>query len=103
MIHVTGTLTCTTTADAEIVHRYLTDHIALSRAEPGCLTFNVDPTKDPLVWQLDETFVDEPAFAAPQARTKASAWFAATAHLARDFKITEAGDTAPEYPTPSQE
>jgi quinol monooxygenase YgiN len=99
MIRVTGTLTCSTPKEAEFVRRFLPDHIRLSRAEPGCLTFNVNPTSDPLVWRLDESFTDRPAFEAHQARTRASAWFAATAHLARDFKITD----RPENPTPPQE
>ncbi|NJS38584.1 MAG: antibiotic biosynthesis monooxygenase [Rhodobacteraceae bacterium] len=89
MIHVTGTLTCATEVEAEIVRRCLPTHIALSRAEPGCLTFNVDPTEDPLVWRLDETFTDRAAFEAHQARTRASEWFTATNGLARDFKVTE--------------
>ncbi len=88
MICVTGTLTCTTEAEAEIVCRHLPAHIALSRAEPGCLTFDVNPTQDPLVWQLDESFTDRAAFEAHQDRTRSSDWFAATAGLARDFKVT---------------
>jgi quinol monooxygenase YgiN len=88
MIHVTGTLTCATEAEADIVRRHLPTHIDLSRAEPGCLTFNVDPTEDLLVWRLDESFRDRAAFEAHQARTRASEWFAATAGLARDFKVT---------------
>ena len=103
MIRVTGTLTCSTPTEAGIVRTFLPDHIRLSRAEPGCLTFNVNPTSDPLIWRLDESFTDRPAFEAHQARTKASAWFAATAHLGRDFRITDADDSAPENPTPPQE
>ncbi len=87
MITVTGTLTCATEADAATVRRLLPTHIALSRAETGCLTFNVDPTEDPLVWRLDESFVDSAAFDAHQARTRSSPWFHATSHLGRDFKI----------------
>jgi quinol monooxygenase YgiN len=89
MIHVTGTFTCATAADALIVRAHLPDHIRLSRAEPGCLSFNVDATSDPLVWRLDETFADRTAFEAHQARTRASNWFHATAHLVRDFRIEE--------------
>jgi quinol monooxygenase YgiN len=103
MIRVTGALTCATAADAELVRQHLPNHIALSRAEPGCLTFNVDPTPDLLVWHLNESFVDRAAFEAHQARTRASVWFAATAHLGRDFKISETDDTAPENLTPPQE
>jgi quinol monooxygenase YgiN len=89
MIHVTGTLTCATASDADIVRRHLPTHIALSRAEPGCLTFHVTQTTDPLVWHLDETFTDRAAFEAHQARTRASDWFRATAHIARDFRVTD--------------
>jgi quinol monooxygenase YgiN len=89
MIRVTGILTCATDDDAQIVTHYLLDHIRLSRAEPGCLTFNVIRSNDPKVWLLDETFADRPAFEAHQTRTRASAWFAATRHLARDFRIED--------------
>ena len=89
MIHVTGRLICATPDDASIVRRHLPTHIALSRAEPGCLTFNVDPTSDPLVWHLDESFTNRTAFEAHQARTRASDWFRATAHIARDFPVSE--------------
>jgi quinol monooxygenase YgiN len=88
MIRVTGTLTCKNAEEADIVRAYLPDHIRLSRAEAGCLSFNVDPTHDPLVWRLDETFVDRAAFDAHQARTRASVWFKATANFGRDFLIS---------------
>ncbi len=89
MIRVTGTLNCRTEAEAVTVSRYLPDHILLSRAEPGCLTFNVLPTASPLVWHLDETFTDRAAFDAHQARTGASAWFRATQGMPRDFQIDD--------------
>ena len=88
MIGVTGTLTCSTAEQADTVRSHLPDHIRLSRAEPGCLTFNVDPTDNPLVWRLDESFVDRAAFEAHQTRTRASAWFKATADLTRDFVVS---------------
>ncbi len=90
MIHVTGTLTCATEAEAEIVRRLLPEHIRLSRAEPDCLKFNVDPTANPLIWRLDESFVDRAAFTNHQTRTRASHWHKATAGLSRDFNVTEA-------------
>ncbi|MDZ4095161.1 MAG: antibiotic biosynthesis monooxygenase [Paracoccaceae bacterium] len=88
-ITLTGSLTCTTPAEAETVAQYLPDHISLSRAEPGCLMFSVTQTTDPLIWQVDESFATRDAFDAHQARTRASAWFRATAHIARAFQITE--------------
>ncbi len=92
MIRVTGRLICATEADAKIVRAMLPDHIRLSRAEPGCLTFNVSPSADPLVWVLDESFVDRAAFEAHRDRTRTSAWFAATGGLTRDFHVEEIGD-----------
>ena len=86
-IRLTGTLTCTTQAEADIVHRNLPEHIRLSRAEPGCLTFDVLPTENPMVWRLDETFVDAAAFAAHQARTRNSVWGTASQSLLRDFRM----------------
>ncbi len=85
MITLTGTLLCPTAADAAIVALHLPDHIARSRAEPGCLWFRVTQTAAPLVWTLDEGFVDAAAFAAHQSRTRASDWWRATGHIPRDF------------------
>lgn len=89
MIRVTGTLTCATAHDMALVDRLLPEHVRLSRAEPGCLTFTVKATADPLVWRLEESFADRAAFEAHQARTRTSDWFGATAHLARDFRVEE--------------
>jgi quinol monooxygenase YgiN len=89
MIRVTGTLTCANAAEAGIVRTHLPEHIRLSRAESGCLSFNVEPTENPLVWRLDESFVSREAFEAHQTRTRASDWFRATAGLTRDFQISE--------------
>lgn len=87
MITVTGQLIAADEDEAGLVRQYLPDHIRLSRAEPGCLTFNVDQTADPLVWALDESFADMTAFQAHQTRTKASIWFEKTAPLKRDFQV----------------
>ena len=89
MIIVAGTLTCSSPEEAAIVRTYLPEHIRLSRAEPGCLKFNVVPTDDPLVWRLDEAFVDRQAFEAHQARTRSSIWFQVSSDLGRDFRVEE--------------
>lgn len=87
MIYLSGQLTCTTLEDLEAVLFYLPDHIRLSRAEPGCLRFDVVQTDDPLIWQVDEVFVDQAAFDAHQTRTKVSLWYTATAQIARSFQM----------------
>lgn len=86
MTTLTGTLTCQTEADLALVKTYLPEHIRLSRAEPGCLKFEVTQSEDPMVWHLDEAFKDAAAFEAHQTRTKASIWAEKSAGLARDFK-----------------
>lgn len=86
MITLTGRLICSSPTEADLVREHLAEHVALTRAEPGCLSFVVRPTDDPLVWQVDEAFTDRAAFDAHQARTRASAWHKATAHLKRDYR-----------------
>jgi quinol monooxygenase YgiN len=86
MTTLTGTLTCRDAGEAALVQEHLPEHIRLSRAEPGCIKFNVERSVDPMVWTLDEGFVDAEAFKAHQTRTAASVWAEKTAHIARDFK-----------------
>lgn len=92
MIRLRGQLICMNGAEAQAVRSHLPDHLRLTRAEPGCLTFDVTPTDDPLVFEVLESFRDRPAFDAHQARTRDSAWFAATRTILRDFRIEELGD-----------
>lgn len=89
-VALTGRLVCVNADEAAVVQRFLADHIRLTRAEPGCLRFDVVQTSDALVWQVDEAFVDRAAFDAHQARTATSPWAGATAGIRRDFRITGA-------------
>ena len=89
MIRLTGTLRCATPEDARLVERLLPDHIRLSRASAGCLSFTVLPQPDGLTWAVDETFADRAAFQAHQARTAKSEWGQATAHIPRSYQIVE--------------
>jgi quinol monooxygenase YgiN len=88
IVRLSGQLLCATDADAALVEAHVPTHIALSRAEPGCITFDVVQTADPLIWQVDESFTDQAAFDAHQTRTRASAWFALSAHIPRQFTVT---------------
>lgn len=73
---------------AAAVTRALPDHIALTRAEPGCLAFDVaiDPD-DPRRFLVSEIFTNCAAFDAHQARAKASAWAEVTSGLKRHYTI----------------
>lgn len=87
-VRLSGRLICATEAEAETVRRLLAEHIRLTRAEPGCLSFEVTGTADPMVWQVEETFADPAAFTAHQTRTRASVWGMATAGFRREFVVT---------------
>ena len=89
IMRLTGQLICTSAAQMRQVVTHLQDHVTLTRAEPGCLHFDVSPTPDPLIWQVDEAFADHEAFAAHQSRTAASVWASATSDIRREFRQTE--------------
>ena len=87
-VSLSGRLVCRSEREAEIVHRHLPEHVRLTRAEPGCISFDVLPTDDPLIWTVEEHFRDQESFRSHQTRTQASAWGAATADTPRDYEIT---------------
>ncbi|MEO1919544.1 MAG: putative quinol monooxygenase [Paracoccaceae bacterium] len=75
-------------ADIAIVEKHLSIHILLSRAEYGCISFDVRPDpNNSNRYLVDEEFTTQAAFDAHQTRTKASEWGTATAHLHRKFSI----------------
>lgn len=67
----------------------LAEHVALSRAEVGCIEFNV--TLDPDVpgrLHVSELFNDEAAFMHHQVRTRASSWADITLGIERNYSFT---------------
>lgn len=87
-VTLNGTLRCANDEEAARVRAALDDHIRLTRAEPGCISFEVTATEDPLVWAVAEEFTDPAAFEAHQARAGASQWAQQTKGIARDYKVT---------------
>ena len=87
-VRLSGFLLCDSVAQSDLVRRHLPEHHRLTTAEPGCLSFEVVPTADPLVWRVAECFADRAAFEHHQSRTRASAWWSATAAIARDYEIS---------------
>jgi len=88
-----GTVTLTGHIDVpavrmEDIQAALPAHIALTCAEPGCLSFEVTPCPDVEGrFLVSEAFVDQQAFDAHQARTKASEWAKASEGIPRDYSI----------------
>lgn len=69
------------------VSESLKDHIKLTRAEEGCIFFNVDACPDvDGRFLVSEAFVDEAAFQFHQTRAGASPWAEASAGVPRDYK-----------------
>ena len=87
-VELTGQLVCTSEQDARIVRHHLPEHVRLTLAEPGCISFTVAPTDNPLIWSVEERFRDAKAFRAHQNRARASAWGRATADISRSYRIT---------------
>ena len=88
-----GTVTLTGHIDVPVermeeIQAALPAHIALTRAEPGCLSFDVSPCTDVKGrFLVSEAFVDQQAFDAHQARAKASDWAKASEGIPREYSI----------------
>jgi len=86
-VRLTGRLICASPSEAEIVERHLPRHVELTRAEPGCLHFEVLPTAGGLVWNVHERFADEVAFGAHRRRVAGSEWGQVTAGIERSYTV----------------
>ena len=86
-VRLSGRLVCADAAQSAAVRQHLDTHLRLSRAEPGCLALEVWQTEDPLAWRVEERFACRAAFDAHQRRSRASAWWEATAAIERDYAI----------------
>lgn len=91
MIRLTGRLVCADEDQTRIVREHLLRHAELTRAEDGCLSFEVEATENPLVWDVHEEFADREAFDAHQVRVRSSEWGRVTTAIARDY-VVEAVD-----------
>jgi len=87
---LTGFLICRCLEEADRVSELLADHIRLTRAEPGCLSFEVFRShSDPVRFAVREIFRDRAAFEAHQNRAKDTIWARATQAIPREYQITE--------------
>ena len=86
-VRLMGRLICGSVGDVEAVQTHLPEHIRLTTAEPGCISFTMFQSDDPLIWHVEECFFDKEAFEFHQQRTRASSWWTATASIPRDYEI----------------
>ncbi len=64
-------------------------HIAATRAEPGCLRFEVTPDRATGRLLVEELFADRAGFEAHQARVLQSPWGRLTKGMKRRYQVTE--------------
>lgn len=86
-VRLSGQLVCHTQDQAETVRKNLELHIALTRAEPGCRSFKVTRTSNPLTWQVEERFEHAAALEAHQLRVISSDWGHATVGIERRYTV----------------
>jgi quinol monooxygenase YgiN len=92
-VTVAGFLVADTLAQGDDASMLLAEHIRLSRAEPGCERFEIVRSQaDPVRFALFEVFRDDEAYQAHQERARASAWWAKTRHLRREFTVSRDTD-----------
>ena len=85
-VYLDGLLIANSAAHRAVIDLYLEDHIALTRAEPGCLKFEVtEDARDRNKFHVSEIFDSEDSFAAHQARAKDSEWGKHSEKLERKF------------------
>jgi len=73
----------------EAVKAALPEHIALTRAEAGCISFEVMPSDlVPGRFIVAEIFENQAAFDAHQERAQNSNWFTVTKGIPREYSIT---------------
>ncbi|NOC90826.1 putative quinol monooxygenase [Ruegeria sp. HKCCD6604] len=75
----------------EEVRAALPDHVKLTRAEQGCISFDViEDQSRPGRFNVSELFADQQAFDTHQARTRASDWSRVTQGIPRDYRMERA-------------
>ncbi|WP_428774377.1 putative quinol monooxygenase [Vibrio sp.] len=80
-------------AERHIVVAALAPHIELTRAEKGCLVFQVSQNQENRQrFDVYEEFVDQTAFDLHQERVKQSYWGKVTKGVTRHYQITRQSD-----------
>ncbi len=76
--------------DLPRVSKELPKHLALTRAEQGCLIFNVSQDSEVAnKFYVYEEFIDREAYDAHQRRVQGTRWASVTAKVERHYKIRE--------------
>jgi len=76
--------------DLAAVKAELPNHIKLTRAEPGCISFEVTQSDvDKNRFDVEELFANREAFDVHQSRVRSSRWGTITCDVRRHYEISE--------------
>lgn len=90
-IILTGQLICRGDDETATVAEFLPRHIELTLAESRCLSFEVEQSDDPWIWDVSECFQDARSFELHQARVKDSEWGRDGQYQAQLFRVGHVG------------
>ncbi len=75
-------------ADLAAVRECLPEHLVTTRAEAGCLTFNVvENVEKEGRFEVYEAFIDQAAFEYHQSRARESKWGLVTKNIERHYTV----------------
>nr|RZI34509.1 hypothetical protein BJQ95_03206 [Cryobacterium sp. SO1] len=88
-VRLSGQLVCRDRAQTAVALSLfrITSNERVRTREPGCISFSVASTVDPMVWQVDECFQDSSALKAHQDHVAGSDWGRVTAGIERRYAI----------------
>ncbi|MEE9426579.1 MAG: antibiotic biosynthesis monooxygenase family protein [Paracoccaceae bacterium] len=87
---INGTITCAP-EELDMFLEAVTEHISLTRAEPGNISFDIKQSiPGSCKFLVSEQFNDQVAFEVHTVRTRASPWWNKTKHIPR--MLTYSGD-----------
>lgn len=86
LISLSGHLRCDDVGQLLRALDLLPEHAELSRAEPGCLRFDMAQTDDPLIFTLNELYADDEAFQSHRERLHNARWGAESKGIGRAFE-----------------
>ncbi|REL35024.1 putative quinol monooxygenase [Thalassotalea euphylliae] len=82
-------------SELSLVKEALERHIELTRAEPGCIVFNIEPAQQYANrFNVYEEFVDQAAFEQHQVRVKQPHWGKISQNVARHYQISDLSEVS---------
>lgn len=85
---LTGRLICHSDEQSTIVAAFLPQHLELTLAESGGISFEIGPRINPWIWNVAEFFQHARSFELHHTRVKASEWERATADITGSYSVS---------------